>query len=366
MLYTIVGSLLIAIVGVDVFYTVFSNRGGGWLTNLWTSGVWSLLLRIHRRFTTHRLLAFAGPGLLLSIVLIWYSMLVIGWACLYASTDTSVINSDKQFVTSFDDKVFFVGVTLSTLGYGNMVPNGVPWTYLGNITALSGTVLLTASLTYVLAVLQASIERRQLATMINTIGTSTEEFLSRTCHGVHRSVLDSHLLTIANHIDNHAHKHVNYPILRFFHTGQWRHSPAPALLVFSDSIFLASHAIAKQGRPPECLLHVCGESVANYLDQSGRIDRTLGSSPHPPGGDGGDADAEAIPAHISLEVLHRLQIPTVQPGEFVERYKAYAGRRRKMLELTRQDGWDFRFWPPTGSETDVDPMQRQRSDDCGE
>jgi len=353
MFFAVAGTTLVLLVAVDTFYTVFSKRGGGWLTNLWTSTIWKGLLIVHRRVTAHALLALAGPALLLSIVVVWYMMLVLGWACIFGSADTSVINSDKQLITNFEDKLFFVGVTLSTLGYGNMVPNGTPWTFWGNATAFSGTVLLTASLSYVLAVLQASIERRQLATMINSIGASTEEFIGRAWRGHNRQVLNSQLLSIATQVDSHAHKHVNYPILRFFHTGQWRNAPAPALLVFSDAVFLASHGMTEEQRPPDSLLHVCAESVANYLDQTSAIDRAVASPAceQEPAG-----EEETIPDSISLDVLCRLGFDTVDQKGYKDQYRAYLQRRRKLVELTEEDGWDAKSWPPSNGQTTEDSM----------
>ena len=356
MFIAVLGTVLILTVTIDAFYTVFSNRGGGWLTNVWTSTIWKALLAIHRRFRTHRLLSVSGPGLLLSIVVLWYLMLVVGWACVFGSTDTSVINSDKQLITNFEDKLFFVSVTLSTLGYGNMVPNGPPWTFWGNATAFSGTVLLTASLSYVLAVLQASIERRQLATMINSIGATSEKFIARTWCTPRSQVLNSQLLSIANQIDNHAHKHVNYPILRYFHTGQWRTSPAPALLVFSDAVFLASHGMAADQRPPESLLHVCAESVANYLDQTTAIDQSIANPACEQEPKGGEDD---IPDAISLDILKNLQLRTVGDEEYAHQYRSYLDRRKKLVELTREDGWNTDHWPPCGQPSDQDQPKRE-------
>src|SRR6056297_327623 len=326
MWYAVAGVAMILVMGVDAFITVFTSHGGGWITNAWTRNLWRGLLKIHRRRPIHRALSLSGPALLLSIVVIWYLGLVVGWALIFLSSDSSVINTDRMLVTDWHQKLSFVGVTLSTLGYGNQVPNGVPWTFFGNLTALSGTILLTSSLSYVIAVLTAAIERRQLATSIFNVGETVESFVRRAWAGESGGALDSHLVTIAADIDQHAHKHVNFPILRFFHDSDPTRSPGRAVLLFSDAVFMVSHAVKPKCRPPLPLLHVCECSIANYLEQAtaGRASEGLA------GFDPEQSDSSSQPAHLSICLMDKLGLSPVDEATLSERWKEYQPRREQL------------------------------------
>lgn len=347
------GGILLLAVAADSFITVFSNRGGGWATNFCTRLIWRGLLWIHKRREIHVILALAGPALLLAIILLWYVFLVIGWTMVFAGWDNSVINSSDKVVTDWHQKMAFVGVTLSTLGYGNHIPNGLPWTAFANLTALSGTILLTSSLSYLLAVLSAGLERRQLATQIHTVGTTVPAFIDRAWVGQHAQKLNSYLLDIAAQIDKHAHKHVSFPILRFFHSANYRSSPSRAVLLFSDAVFLVSHGVVEHARPPLPVLHVCEQSIANYLEQAG-----TGLSSE--GLESADEESDSTPpSHLSPELLSRLGLETVDQAQFLDQWRRYRPRREQLVALCNEDGWkDIRF------ETTQQADDRQDKADC--
>lgn len=345
MIFAVVGTLILVAIAVDIFYTVFTGKGGGWLTNAWTRSVWRGLLMVHCRTEVHRLLSVAGPLLLLGIVLIWYLAAVLGWTMIFASSDSAVMDSQRIPVVGLKEKLFFVGTTFSTVGYGNLLPNDAPWTFLGNLTALTGTVLLTAALSYVLAVLQTGIERRQLASMINSVGTSPAEFIERAWAGDDRGHIDDHILAIARGVSTHAEKHVNYPILQFFHSAAWRKAPAPAVLVFSDAIFLARHALHSQDRPALSLLHLCERSISDYLTQTYTTeDRLLHCAEH----DFNNC-ADGIPRSLNPKQLRELGLKTIEDDVFREQLERYCERRESLIRLAVNDGWDPSCWPPEGS-----------------
>ena len=348
----VLGVALLLGVAIDVFFTVLTGRGGGWLTNALTRGPWAALLWVHDRRPIHRALAVAGPLLVLAIVLTWYALGVLGWSLVFYGSDQSIIDSDKFPVVDFPRTVFFVGTTFSTLGYGNLLPHGLPWTVLGNLTALSGTVILTAALSYVFAVLQASVERRQLAAMINTVGQTPARFVERGWAGEDRGAIDDHILSIARQITLHAEKHVNYPILQYFHSDRWQKAPAPAVLVFSDAMFLVRHGLRGDDRPAESLIHLCERSITNYLAQSRLTDGV-----HTAAGDH-DPDTDTIPDALDPAQLRGLGLSTVPRADFEAAYRDYAQRREGLVELAHNDGWTPVVWPPEDAgDADAEPVE---------
>lgn len=156
-------TLLIAFVLWDVFITVFSPGGAGPLTGFWTERVWKSLLVIHRQRPIHRLLALAGPHMLLCGILLWYTLSGAGLFFLLSAHPESVVTSITGKQADMVQKLYFVGTTITSLGYGDLVPQSAPWSVICTLFTLAGTIVLTISLSYVLSVLMASVERRRTA-----------------------------------------------------------------------------------------------------------------------------------------------------------------------------------------------------------
>ena len=324
---SVLSLVLLLFVLWDAFVTVFSTNGAGPLTTLWTQGIWRGLLAIHHRRSIHRVLAVTGPTMLLTVILIWYFLIGLAWLLLFATAAETVVATSTRVPTDVWQKAYFVGTTISSLGYGDFVPSGLPWTLLANLAALSATVVLTTALSYVLAVLAAAIERKQLAAGIFSIGTDASEFACRAWGGESKNELNDHLLRLSTAIDAHAHKYLSYPILQFFHSSNPCKSPTRALLVFSDALFLMTHGVTPELRPPSSVLHVVGNSISNYaeLTNSGWL-RT------------GQVD-EPIPADLTRQTLRDIGLDSVSEAEFQAALEDYLPRRRQLLALCHNDGW---------------------------
>lgn len=311
----------------DVFVTVFSTRGGGPLTSLWTRTLWRVLLLTHRRAPIHRLLSYAGPFMLLSVILVWYGVLDVGWYLLFAADPASVIVSDTGAAATLLQKAYFVGSTVSGLGYGDFVPSRFPWTIFSNIASLSGTIIVTASLSYVLTVLSAGVERKYLAEGIFGVGKTVPEFIRHVWAGKSKGALDNHILRLASDIDRHAHKHLSYPLLHFFHSPDPTQSPSRAVLLFSDAMFLMNHGVATGHQPPKGMSRVADSSFENYADFA---DAGLALPGH--------VDREP-PEYLTVGTLRELGLPPASEPEFQQELAAYASRRDRLIAVCQGDGW---------------------------
>ncbi|MAR93158.1 MAG: hypothetical protein CML06_20105 [Pseudomonadales bacterium] len=236
----VLATLLILTVMLDVFITVFSPNGAGPFTGFWTGCSWNLLLRMHDRRPIHRVLSHTGPALLFLTILFWYGLLTLGFWFIFSLYPGSVQQSPGPLPTSALDKLYFVSTTLSSLGYGDMLPNGFPWSVIGTLGTFISTLVLTISLSYVLAVLSAAIERRTLARNIAALGATPEAVIDNAHLNQHAgsSPLQSHLMTLSGQIHEQGFKQNAYPILKFFHPTSADSSLTCALLLLADTCFL--------------------------------------------------------------------------------------------------------------------------------
>ncbi|MFW5697391.1 MAG: hypothetical protein ACOCX1_02390 [Fimbriimonadaceae bacterium] len=327
MLLYVLAALILALVLLDSFMTVVSTRDAGPLTKAWTHPIWGLLLRLHRKRSIHGVLSYTGPVVLVATILVWYFGLWLGFFLIFLAGDGSVVESmTKQPATALQ-KAYYTSSTISTLGLGDYLPNGFPWTMFSTLASLVATIVLTLALSYVLSVVSAVLQRRQLAHSIYGLGSTVPEVLDETRLGKPDSQLQSHLLTLASQIDLQGIKHIAYPILEFFHAPEPKASPSRAVLLLSDAMFLLRQKPDDQ-RPPDGVLRLVESSLENYAERS---------------------NAEIVSAEEEAALPDRVreaasEVPGVDPDsqEFKKALDDYLERRGVLVAMCNEDGWRMR------------------------
>lgn len=318
---SILSAALVVLALWDVFITGFSSSSAWrWRTRL----LWRGLLAVHNHRPIHKPLSLAGPLMLLIGIVIWYLLLYLGFFLAVAVYPPAVLDSSSGGNVNQLQRLYFVGTTISGLGYGDLVPGGFPWTVASAMATLVATIVITTSLSYVLAVLAASIERRSLAQGIFGLGDSTVEIVQRSRLGDPQAMLRTHVISLAGQMDRLAFKHLAYPVLQFFHSPSARASPARAVLTLSDACFLLSQ-LPEPHRPPAGLLELVQSSIANYINlEKGGISR-LPVRGQPP--------RSLIDAAQHLGIMEKLNHGA--DGAMA----VYLARRRHIQALCREDGW---------------------------
>jgi hypothetical protein len=308
----------------DMFITVFSGNGAGPLSKAWYQMIWRGLLAIHERRPIHRLLSLAGPFMLIASILLWFSMLGGALFLALAALPGSVVNNLTGEPANLLETAYFVSTTVTSLGYGDQVPSGFPWTMASTISTLGGTIIITISLSYVLAVLAAAIERRKLAQGIFGLGETAPEMAEHAkLHDPHQS-LKFHVLSLTSEIDHQALKNLAYPILKYFHSPRAGLSLTRAILLLSDTFFVLG--ILPEGkRPPAGLLHIVDNSIARYVEL-GKT-RLASRGTHQP-----------QPAHL-IETARALGATSGANEGLEIALTNYLPRRDLLIEICLEDGW---------------------------
>ncbi len=324
----ILGLLLLAVAATEIFMTVLSLRGSGFLTEFLTRQVWSFFLRIHRRWPCHRLLTLLGPMLMVGAILLWYLLVISGWALVFISHQPSVINNTTMATADLVDKVYFVGATISSVGYGDYVPSRFPWTLLANISALTTTFFVTTALSYLMPVIAAALDRRQLAQNISALGTSAKDLVKNSWTEGNSDLINSHWSQIFPAIDSHALKHLVYPVLRFFHSDSADGSSARTILHLADAVFLIEQCDDPETRPPPGFFIIARSAFKNYVEQR----HSYISSPE-------ERDGCAEIDHLTPATLRDLDLPSVGEDAFAEALEEYLPLRQRLVQLCVEDGW---------------------------
>ncbi len=244
-----IGVLLICVTILDIFETLFDPEGQGKLTDAVSWALWK-----STKALPTSLLAYAGPLVYVSVIATWALMLVSGWAFIYwpQLPDAFVVDDGigledaRGFVTAF----YVSLTTISTLGYGDITPVPSWLRIVGPIQSLLGFLLLTAAISWILAIYQDIELRRSLAHETTLLKDALEET------GIEFRSLDSR--TIERLIDEVTSRLVlvsgslsQFPITYFFRISDDRQS----LAVMSLFLLEISEDLEDQELPREISLH---------------------------------------------------------------------------------------------------------------
>ncbi|MFD1722453.1 potassium channel family protein [Amnibacterium endophyticum] len=163
------GAALLGVVGLELFHTLVHPSGSGRLTNLVLTGVWRVCT-VRGPWASTRL-RLAGPLAVLTVVLTWIAVSLVGWALIFSSALPGgfVYSSglDPTTRSMLVDSVYLAAVAMSTLGFGDIVPQADWLRLVVPAAAFDGFALLTAAVTWILQLYPALARRRTLATRLH-------------------------------------------------------------------------------------------------------------------------------------------------------------------------------------------------------
>jgi hypothetical protein len=163
---TLGGLVAIGIAARDVFHQLFHPQGSGSISQL----VGNLMWRLFRRIGRHRrgVLSLVGPVIVVTVIVMWTASMVVGWALLYwprlPAEYRLASGLTRQAEQDFGVAVYLSGVTLTTVGYGEMTPLSRGMRAASMVEGAVGFGLLTASISWVLS-LYPVLQRRRAAAL---------------------------------------------------------------------------------------------------------------------------------------------------------------------------------------------------------
>ncbi len=159
---TVLGIVVIVAGLMDMFHTLLHPSGQGRLSRLVLSAVWKV-----SKAAGHRAGSAVGPAAMVAVILLWVASQGVGWALVwYPHVPGGFMYSSGVDPANYPDAVealYVSFVTLSTLGYGDVVATD-PWIRAASpFEALTGFALLTAALTWFTQIYPPLSRRRALA-----------------------------------------------------------------------------------------------------------------------------------------------------------------------------------------------------------
>ncbi|MGI8759067.1 MAG: potassium channel family protein [Acidimicrobiales bacterium] len=150
---------------VDLFLTTLHPDVDGPMAGAVQGGLWRLVVAGDRRRTQRRrLMALAGPLMMVVTFAVWVLTFMLGFALMVWPFLGELFQSDPKLGSlGFIDALYFSGTTVSTLGLGDVSPASRPLQLLTVVASLSGFSMLTGIVAYLLEVLGSLHSRVRLA-----------------------------------------------------------------------------------------------------------------------------------------------------------------------------------------------------------
>lgn len=226
--FAVAGIIFLGFVARDVHVTILHSGGrNGPLSRILVRSIWRIALWISFKLSRkqrHYHLSGVGPLLLPLLVSVYIALLIIGFGLIYyphmpAQFSISAEASSPRWIES----LYFSGITLTTLGYGDIVPRTDAMRAVAFLEAVSGFGLISLSITYLLTVYRA-LERRRAAALgfyhaaeggADVVGYIANHFVMGKLTGLAASLRIS-----ARDLQETLESHFEHPILHYFHPAQ--------------------------------------------------------------------------------------------------------------------------------------------------
>jgi len=249
----IIGTGLLLLFLADIFLTVLYARAGtGLLAPRWNRLVWWVLNAFSKLFGRRRgsVLSFAGPLIVILLILFWALGLTIGAAMIVQpELGTAIRPSSGDTPKDFATALLVAGNSLSIVGGGDYSPHTAGTRLLYLLNSLVGGAVLSLVLSYLVQVYSGLRERNALTLSVElmTAGTGdAAEMLARLAPDGDFSDTVSELGNLVRPLAQTKEAHHFYPLLFYFRFKEPFYSVSRLCFVLLDLTTLIDTALNRE------------------------------------------------------------------------------------------------------------------------
>jgi hypothetical protein len=327
----LVGVLILIMVVVDLLWTTFLE-GAGPLSRHLASRIGKVVLGCHRsRGRKRGVLASIGLLSVCATLLMWGLLTWLAWALIFNGSRTAVVAADTAQPAGFWARVYFAGNIITTLGVGDYRPQGSFWQVMVCLAGGGGFFVFGLAIAYIVPVISAATQKRQLGLCIWALGRSPSDIIIRAWNGVDTTALGPHLVSLTALLALLGESHVTYPVLHFFHSRRRSSAVSPCVAALDEALTILECGLQRGCSLDLPALGAARESITEFLN-------TLAPALIEP--------AKNDPPLPSLKELRDMGVPVVEDAVFKQALAGLASRRRLLLALVHNEGWEWdAVWP---------------------
>lgn len=223
--FTVLGVSLLSLVAYDVYATILHARArsgpiGETLNRLFWRIARAFAFRLSRP-RRHKLLNIVGPLLLPALIVVYIIVVLTGFALIYYPRMTAHFVIQPEAATyDWSEALYFSGITLTTVGYGDIAPHSPVMRIAALVEAASGLALISLAITYLITVYGALEHKRAVALSFYhqaEEGANVASFIAHHFVGGKFYGLEAVLRQAARDIQALLESHVEHPVIHYFH-----------------------------------------------------------------------------------------------------------------------------------------------------
>lgn len=226
-LWISVGIFLICIGLIDIVLTILNYEGYSYLTKSYYRVIWKIMQFLYRPFgpsLKRRIQTLVIPFLIIATLGLWLCLEIVGFALVYMPyINSSGFRTDLGITAKkpFWEALYLSGVTMTTLGYGDISPRTPFFQIIAFIQGFFGFGIITISVSYVLNV-YASLHRfSTMSIMFCYITNNTMDYkkILATYYTAHKvDQIDSFLMSLTKSFTSYSEELRHYPLLYYHHS----------------------------------------------------------------------------------------------------------------------------------------------------
>ena len=273
---TLAGAILLAAVFFDINATILrATKYSGLFSHVLNRGLWRGAARLTKnvnRRRRHKILSSIGPLLMPLLITVFVLLLLTGFALIYLPRMETGFRMDAQVEGSLIFKAFyFSGITLLTIGYGDIVPVTDFTRAIAIIEGASGIAVISLSVTYLLTVYRALERKHAIALKFYhqaRQGADISGYIaSHFSRGRFHSLTES-LREATHDLQESLESHLEHPIIHYFHPLEVYKGLPRALFVVLETVAILNAHVDEQeyveaGDHPDVL--IAGDSARHVL-----------------------------------------------------------------------------------------------------
>lgn len=278
-----------------------------------------------------RVIGLAGLIAIMSTLVTWTLLVWSGWALVFNASPAAVVDSTTLLPADRLSRIYFAGETIFTLGSGDYRPVGHGWQLLTSVAAGTGFLMFGTALAYLMAVVPAATQKRQLAVVIWSLGKSPDDIIIRAWNGADSTALSPHLISLIPMLALMGESHLSYPILHYIHSTKRSASLAACVACLDEALTILECGLQRGCSLDLPSLGAAREAITEFL-------RTLEPALIAPSKDD--------PPPPTLKMLKDMGVPVVDDDLFRQSLHGLTERRRMLHALVRNEGWTWEaVWP---------------------
>jgi hypothetical protein len=252
------GIVLLAVLAVDIYAAVLHHWGSsGPVSGRLASGVWRGAVALTAGLAPsrrRRLLGQVGPMLIPLTVVFWAGLIVVAFALIYLPWIAAGFTPDTNVAppARFTDALHFSGVTLFTIGYGDLVPSATAMRFIGVAQGGAGFAFITLVISYFTGLYGAySLQRSAASSLHFQTGPSADaaRFIAHHAPDGGAGVLAGEVARLREDLAGIRGRYLTYPILHYFVASRPEMSLVRLVFVAQEIGLLLDTAIDR-GRAP--------------------------------------------------------------------------------------------------------------------